>query len=1062
MNDAQRSACCFRFGAFEFNPQLGELLKHGLKIKLSGQPVEVLAILLERPGQRVTREELQKRLWPNDTVVEFEHSINAGINRLREALGDSADEPRYVETLPRRGYRFIAPVEVISSPQGAAPVIDPVSPEAPAASEPLSLAAASEEGAEEASADLAGQTVSHYRVLDRIGSGAMGVIYRAEDTRLGRTVALKFLPAELAQDLRTLARFQREARAASALNHPNICTVYDIDEHAGQPFIALELLEGETLKQRLAVGAGLVPAQGRPRGAPLQIDTLLDLAIQIAAGLEAAHGKGIIHRDIKPANIFLTTQGQAKILDFGVAKLTLGTGIVPVAGSAPEQGDRATARPARTTDDTLTQPGSPIGTATYMSPEQIRGEALDTRTDIFSFGAVLYEMATGWQAFPGGTSSAVQQAILTQPPVSPKSLYPDLPPELEHIINKALEKERTVRYQSASELRADLTRLKRDTDSSRSPGTISVGSAELSSPAGPPGLAAPAVISQPERPIWKVRAVAVGGFVFVVIALIIYSQSRPLPPPKVSGYVPVTNNGGQKDLVGTDGARLYFNEYAAAFGADIAQVSGSGGEVARVPVPSSTMKLLAVSPDGATLLVWDAVGTALNGALWAVPVLGGSARRLGEAVGRAAAWSPDGQMIVFANGHDLFLANSDGGEPRMLVSAPDLVNHLVWSPDGTVIRFSVGFEHYSLWQVSINGTGLHPLFPAWHTPPNECCGKWTPDGKYFVFQSQGKIWALAEKENLFGKANGQPWQLTSGPITFTSPLPSKDGKKLFVVGELGRGHGELVRYDMQSAEFVPFLSGISACCVRFSKDGRSLAYSSYPEGTLWTSKLDGSQRLQLTNPPLLAMARSWSPDGKQIAFSAALPNQERQRLYTVSTDGGKPREMIPGDLQEQRDPTWSPDGTRIVFGGAYDDPSTTIRILDVKTHQISTLPGSKGLFTPHWSPDGRYVEAQPCDAHSFMLFDFATQKWEEIAKVSGGYATWSKTGDYVYFLHWDGPQSVMRVRIRDRKLERVADLKNLGQTGHIHLWLGLAPDDSPLLTRAIGTEEIYALDWQAP
>ena len=416
-------------------------------------------------------------------------------------------------------------------------------------------------------------------------------------------------------------------------------------------------------------------------------------------------------------------------------------------------------------------------------------------------------------------------------------------------------------------------------------------------------------------------------------------------------------------------------------------------------------------------------------------------------------------MIVYANGNDLFLAKSDGTEPHRLVSAHDLVWDLAWSPDGTVIRFTVGVDTNSLWQVSINGTGLHHLFPAWHTPPDECCGKWTPDGRYFVFESQGNIWAIAEKGNLLGKANGQPLQLTSGPMTFSSPLPSKDGKKLFVVGELDRG--ELVRYDAKSAELVPFLSGISANGVSFSKDGQWVAYVSFPEGTLWKSKLDGSQRLQLSYPPLYVSLPRWSPDDKQITFDAFPPGQ-KAKMYTVSTDGRTPLEMIPEDLQNHWDPNWSPDGTRIVFGGAFYDPSPTIRILDVKTHQISTLPGSKGLFSPHWSPDGRYVVAMPCDSHGLMLFDFAAQKWQEIAKMTAAFPNWSKTGEYVYFLHQGDQPSVMRVQIQDRKVERVADLKNFRQPGAMGSWQGLAPDDSPLLLRDTGTQEIYALDWEAP
>jgi Tol biopolymer transport system component len=568
-------------------------------------------------------------------------------------------------------------------------------------------------------------------------------------------------------------------------------------------------------------------------------------------------------------------------------------------------------------------------------------------------------------------------------------------------------------------------------------------------------------VTQTGRPKWKSWAFAGGGLALLALASLLYLQSRPLPPPKVSGYVPVTHDGSPKGLVGTDGARLFFNEYLAS-GRFIAQVSSSGGEVALVSTPAPTMSLLGVSPDGATLLVADEVGqTAFQGSLWAVPVLGGSPRRLGEAIGQASAWSPDGQRIVYAEGNDLFLAKSDGSELHKLVSAPDRIQYPAWSPDGSVIRFNTGNLTYtgSLYQVSVNGTDLRLLLPGWHAPPNESFGRWTADGKYFVFKSGTNIWALAEKGSLFGRADRQPVQLTSGPMTFYTPLPSKDGKKLFVVGALARG--ELTRYDTKSAAFVPFLSGISADSVSFSKDGQWVAYVSFPEGTLWKSKLDGSQRIQLTYPPLTAVLPSWSPDGQQIIFYGML-NRQKAKLYMVSSDGVTLGEMIPEDTEEEFDPTWSPDGTRIAFGGAPSDPALTVRILDVQTHQISTLPDSKGLFSPRWSPDGRNLVAMPFNSRSLELFDFATQKWEEIAKISMGFPNWSKNGDYVYFLHEENQPSVMRVRIRDRKVERVADLKNFRQTGYWVVWLGMAPDDSPLLLRDTGTEEIYALDWQAP
>jgi serine/threonine protein kinase/tetratricopeptide (TPR) repeat protein len=452
-----------RLGAFELDLKSGELrpLEPGPErrtIILQEQPFRVLQMLIERAGEIATREDLKKKLWPNDTIVDFDHSINVAIGTLRRVLGDSAAQPIYIETVARRGYRLLVPTSRVES--------DADQPQ----SETKDSSAVKGSQTEQLAGALLGKKVSHYRVLEIIGGGGMGMVYKAEDLKLGRRVALKFLPDELAEDPVSLLRFEREAQTASSLNHANICTIFEIEEYEGKPFIVMELLDGQTLRDRLlALGPETLPQ-----------DDLADIAVQICDGLEAAHTHGIIHRDIKPANIFLTKSGPVKILDFGLAKL------IEIEESVEREPERTRLSADSTTESrsaeariNLTRTGMHTGTAGYMSPEQSRREKLDARTDLFSLGAVLYEMATGQRAFAGDDATTVREAVLHQFPVPVRLLNLRISQRLEAVITKGIQKDCEGRYQSAADMRADLERVSGVAQSRFRPGRKSLAFATL-------------------------------------------------------------------------------------------------------------------------------------------------------------------------------------------------------------------------------------------------------------------------------------------------------------------------------------------------------------------------------------------------------------------------------------------------------------------------------------------------------------------------------------------------------------------------------------------------------
>jgi DNA-binding winged helix-turn-helix (wHTH) protein/Tol biopolymer transport system component len=560
--------------------------------------------------------------------------------------------------------------------------------------------------------------------------------------------------------------------------------------------------------------------------------------------------------------------------------------------------------------------------------------------------------------------------------------------------------------------------------------------------------------------------------------------------PRVSGYVRITQDGALKrgiaDHVGGPEAALFADERRVYFmegSSDapwIAEVSASGGETGRLAVSFPLPQLMGFSQERSELLVGRTVDEAGPLQLWSVPVPAGAAHRLGDASAWDASWSPDGREMVYARGKDLYRAKGDGSEPSLLVKLPGQGWQPRWSPDGTRVRLTVVDEPTStssIWEVSREGIDLHQLLPRWvgvektsagpaDGPINLCCGSWTPDGKYFVFQvtrgGRSDIWSMPGKASFLGRlfpSIAEPEQLTNGQLSSLAPVFSPDGRKLFVIGQQLRG--ELERFDVRTREFVTYLDGISASFVDFSSDGQWVAYVTYPEGTLWRSRVDGSERLQLTFAPMEAMVPKWSPDGSRILFYGIGKGKE-QRAYWISASGG---EATPVSVErgEEMNTCWSPDADSVMYSDfpfyAKEPGKVAIHVLNLKTQNVESLPGSEGFFAPSWSPDGRYIGAMASDGQRIMLFDFKSRAWTDLAHGSG-LMKWSRDGRYLYYLRYGPESAVMRVRVSDRQEEEVASLKGIRQAGRLAgLEFGLTPDGVPIVLRDVGTQEIYALDW---